>query len=60
MARKASGKSHRKGITLLELNLRESDTIGMMAALTVGVGGKWFRYRDLIVPNGLSSGARSA
>ena len=41
-------------------NLRESDTIDMMTALTAGMGGKRLRYRELIAPNGLSSGARGA
>ena len=39
-------------------NLREADTIDMMTALTAGMGGKRIRYRELIAPNGLSSGAR--
>ena len=41
-------------------NLRNADTIDMMTALTAGMGGKRLRYRDLIAPNGLDSGARGA
>ena len=41
-------------------NLRDKDTIDIMAAVAGGMRGKRLRYRDLIAPNGLSSGARSA
>lgn len=39
-------------------NERESDTIEQMGAIIDGMGGKRLRYRELIVPNGLPSGAR--
>ena len=39
-------------------NLREQDTIEMMAAIATGMRGKRLRYRELIAPNGLPSGAR--
>lgn len=41
-------------------NIRELDTIEQMASVTVGMAGKRLKYRDLIAPNGLPSGARSA
>ena len=41
-------------------NLRENDTIDMIGALADGMQGKRLRYRELIAPNGLDSGARSA
>ena len=41
-------------------NLRESDTIDMIGAVADGMQGKRLRYRELIAPNGLSSGAQSA
>ena len=41
-------------------NLRDEDTIDMMAAVASGMRGKRLRYRELIAPNGLESGARSA
>ena len=41
-------------------NCRDADTVDQMVALTAGMGGKRLRYRELIAPNGLSSGARSA
>ena len=40
-------------------NIRDMDTIDMMAALVRGVVGKRLRYRELIADNGLPSGARS-
>ncbi len=40
-------------------NLRERDTIEMMAAIATGMRGKRLRYRELIAPNGRPSGARS-
>ena len=41
-------------------NLREQNTIDIMSAVVVGMRGKRLRYRELIAPNGLESGARSA
>ena len=41
-------------------NIRELDTLAQMAALAEGLAAKRLRYRDLIAPNGLPSGARSA
>ena len=41
-------------------NLRDEDTIDIMAAVASGMRGKRLRYRELIAPNGLESGARSA
>ena len=41
-------------------NLRDEDTIDIMAAVAIGMRGKRLRYRELIAPNGLESGARSA
>ncbi len=41
-------------------NLRESDTIDMIGAVADRMQGKRLRYRELIAPNGLSSGAQSA
>ena len=41
-------------------NCRDADTVDQMAALTTGMGGKRLRYRDLIAPNGLPSGARGS
>ena len=40
-------------------NLREEDTIDIMAAVANGGVGKRLRYRELIEDNGLDSGARS-
>ena len=40
-------------------NLREEDSIDIMAAVAGGAIGKRLRYRELIADNGLSSGARS-
>ena len=40
-------------------NLREEDTIDIMAAVTASMIGKRLRYRDLIADNGLPAGARS-
>ena len=40
-------------------NLRDEDTIDIMAAVASGMGGKRLRYRELIADNGLSSGAHS-
>ena len=40
-------------------NLRDEDTIDIMTAVTTGMNGKRLRYRELIAPNGLDSGARS-
>ena len=39
-------------------NIREHDTETQMGEIVEGMGGKRLRYRDLIKPNGLSSGAR--
>ena len=41
-------------------NLRDEDTIDIMASVAGGMRGKRLRYRELIAPNGLESGARSA
>ena len=41
-------------------NLRDEDTIDIMAAVAGGMRGKRLRYRELIAPNGLESGVRSA
>ena len=41
-------------------NLRDEDTIDIMGAVATGMRGKRLRYRELIAPNGLASGARSA
>ena len=41
-------------------NLRDEDTIDIMTSIATGMRGKRLRYRELIAPNGLSSGARSA
>ena len=40
-------------------NVRENDTIDQMGAVVQGMGRKRLRYRELIAPNGLGSGARS-
>ena len=40
-------------------NDRESDTVDQTSGIVEGMGGKRLRYKDLIAPNGLSSGARS-
>ena len=40
-------------------NLRDYDTIDIMAALVTGMDRQRLRYVDLIADNGLSSGARS-
>ena len=40
-------------------NIRELDTVEQMEDLADGLEGKRLRYRDLIAPNGLSSGARA-
>ncbi len=39
-------------------NLRDQDTIEMMAAIAAGMRGKRLRYRELIAPNGRPNGAR--
>ena len=39
-------------------NLREQDTIDIMASLVAGMRGKRLRYRDLIADNGLNNGSR--
>lgn len=39
-------------------NAREADTIEQMSGIVVGMEGKRLRYKELITPNGLSSGAR--
>jgi len=39
-------------------NLREQDTIEMMAAIATGMRGKRLRYTELIAPNGRPNGAR--
>ena len=39
-------------------NLRDEDTINIMAAVATGMNGKRLRYRELIADNGLNSGAR--
>ena len=39
-------------------NVRESDTIDLMAPVVAGMIGKLLCYRDLIAYNGLNSGAR--
>ena len=41
-------------------NLRDEDTIDIMGVVATGMRGKRLRYRELIAPNGLASGARSA
>ena len=40
-------------------NARESDTADQMAGIIAGMTGKRLRYRELIAPNGLATGARS-
>ena len=40
-------------------NIRDEDTVTQMEAIIDGMGRKRLRYRDLIVDNGLPSGARS-
>ena len=40
-------------------NLRDEDTIDIMAAVITGMNGKRLRYVDLIADNGLDSGART-
>ena len=40
-------------------NLREEDTMDIMASVAVGMGSKRLRYKDLIKDNGLESYARS-
>ena len=40
-------------------NLRDEDTLDIMAAVATGMEHKRLRYRDLITPNGLASGSRS-
>ena len=39
-------------------NLREQDTIAMMAAIATGMRGKRLRYTELIAPKGRPNGAR--
>ena len=39
-------------------NLRDEDTINIMAAVATGMNGKRLRHADLIADNGLDSGAR--
>ena len=41
-------------------NLRDADTTDQMRGLVERMDGKRLRYLDLIAPNGLPSGARSA
>ena len=41
-------------------NLRDEDTIDIMSAVTGEMRDKRLRYRELIAPNGLSCGTRSA
>ena len=41
-------------------NLRNEDTSDIMAAVAGGMRGERLRHRELIAPNGLESGARSA
>jgi hypothetical protein len=41
-------------------NLRDADTADQMRGLVERMDGKRLRYRDLIEPNDLPSGARSA
>ena len=41
-------------------NLRDEDTIDIVASIATGMRGKRLRYRELIAPNGLDSGTRSA
>ena len=41
-------------------NVRENDTIDQLGAMVEGMEGKRLRYRELIAPNGLESGARGA
>ena len=40
-------------------NLREEDTINIMAATATGAIGKRLRYRELIADNGFDSGTRT-
>ena len=40
-------------------NDRDSDTIDQMGTVVDGMRGKRLRYRELIAPNGLASGARA-
>ena len=40
-------------------NVRENDTVDQLGAMVEGMRGKRLRYRELIAPNGLASGARS-
>ena len=49
MAQEASGKAHRKGITLIEL-----DTIEQMASIPGGLMGRVPPYRKLVRSNGFS------
>ncbi len=39
-------------------NVREADTIDIMATFADGAVSKWLRYRNLIADSGLPSGAR--
>ena len=39
-------------------NVRENDTVDQLGAMVEGMEGKRLRYRELIAPNGLDSGAR--
>lgn len=41
-------------------NVRDADTIDIMAAFAAGVIGKRLRYQDLVADNRLPSGAQSA
>ena len=41
-------------------NVRDDDTIDQLGAMVLGMEGKRLRYGELIAPNGLESGARSA
>ena len=40
-------------------NVREFDTVDQMGGLVAGMSGRRLRYRTLIAPNGLRSGARA-
>ncbi len=40
-------------------NLREQDTIDVMAAIAAGMQDKWLRYSELIAPNGRPNGSRT-
>ena len=40
-------------------NVRDRDTIDIIATFAAGAVGKWLRYRDLIADNGMPSGSRA-